>query len=58
MNQAVQFSDNSSIELELYPLLLRLLRHSIPNNDNGGNWNGQSWNTIVGGYGTAALGKH
>ena len=39
-------------------MLLRLLRHSTPNNDNGPAWNGQSWNTIVGGYGAAALGYH
>ena len=54
--KAVQLTDSSSIELELYPLLLRLLRHSTPSNDNGPAWNGQSWNTIVGGYGAAALG--
>lgn len=44
------------MELELYPLLLRLLRHTTPNTDNGAAWNGQSWNSIVGGYGAAALG--
>ena len=55
-NQAVQFTDSGPIELELYPLLLRLLRHSSATNDNGPAWNGQSWNSIVGGYGAAALG--
>lgn len=54
--QAVQFTDSGPIELELYPLLLRLLRHSSTTNDNGPAWNGQSWNSIVGGYGAAALG--
>ncbi|KZS03438.1 Uncharacterized protein APZ42_033875 [Daphnia magna] len=53
--QAVQFTDSGPIELELYPLLLRLLRHSSTTNDNGPAWNGQSWNSIVGGYGAAAL---
>lgn len=37
-------------------MLLRLLRHSSTTNDNGPAWNGQSWNSIVGGYGAAALG--
>lgn len=54
--QAVQFEEPGPVELELYPLLLRLLRHSTPNNENSQAWNGQSWNSIVGGYGAAALG--
>ncbi|XP_046459200.1 ubiquitin carboxyl-terminal hydrolase 32-like isoform X2 [Daphnia pulex] len=56
--QAVQLTDADPIELELYPLLLRLLRHSTTANDNGPAWNGQSWNSIVGGYGAAALGGY
>ena len=55
--QAVQFPNKDIIELELYPLLLRLLRHGTANNDNPNSWNAQSWNTIVGGYGAAAIGS-
>ena len=56
--QAVQLPKKDTVELELYPLLLRLLRHSTSNNESNNVWNGHtnSWNTIVGGYGAAALG--
>ena len=45
------------VQLELYPLLLRLLRHSTPSTETANGWNGHatSWNSIVGGYGAAAL---
>lgn len=45
-------TNNTEVELELYPVNLRFLRHVTQNNRQQSN----NWTGMVGGYGASAIG--
>lgn len=47
--QVIRAPGSHEVELELYPLNLRILRHQAQNNSSA------TWTSVVGGYGAAAL---
>ena len=53
--QVIKPRNNSQVELELYPLTIRLLRHQNQPSRGGPQ---TTWTGMVGGYGAAALSKH
>ncbi|CAH0549675.1 unnamed protein product [Brassicogethes aeneus] len=52
--QVIRPPGRSEVDLELYPLNLRILRHHAQSQGSGGS-TVTSWSSVVGGYGAAAL---
>ncbi|XP_062555918.1 ubiquitin carboxyl-terminal hydrolase 32 isoform X2 [Armigeres subalbatus] len=55
--QVIQPLNTGDVELELYPLNLRILRHQIPPPQQQQN-NNSAWNNISGGYGALTSGSY